>query len=556
MPRGDLQLLLARDGAPALTEGLDPDEAGAADPSTSLLHHPDYLWEEGDDPNLLTTQRWGVLAPQGPLGDRLLALIKPLIDHRAAQQGPSTKPGDPSVRVYRVPPRLGPADALRWRKRVFEADGGLRTELPRFLLLLGDLDTMPLSVQHAFAGDAFPGRLAFPADDDYARYVEKVLSSETANPLTRPEAVLCGVRDGTSATDLGRAALLAPGLDMLREACRNGHLDATLSELDLGERPSADPLLARAAALRSAVLFTLGHGEGPPRGGWTDPRLRRARQGALHFGREPALTGADLRDRPFMPGGVWCNLSCYGAGTPDTSAYLHWLRALADAGRFFGRPEAVLDALPKDNEPPFTAAMPQAALASSDGPLAYVGHVDLAWTYGFQDLDDRVVTRPGRLMALVRALLRGDRAGVALRELARGVGMTNAELTALFDQDAIMSNKTGLSDQPRRAHLWLLRQDLSAYVLLGDPAVRLRDPTLAKQTGPVAQAPAASPALPAGLAELARKLGKNKLEEAFADALVKEPARKVASRLGIELADLRALEDIYRAAGRKALGLE
>src|SRR5690606_28033439 len=42
--------------------------------------------DPGGDPNSLRDQGWGVIAPLGPEGDRLLALARPLLDRRAAEQ--------------------------------------------------------------------------------------------------------------------------------------------------------------------------------------------------------------------------------------------------------------------------------------------------------------------------------------------------------------------------------------------------------------------------------------------------------------------------------------
>lgn len=534
----DLHLLLARPGgAPALPGPLRADGVEEAPPGIE----PEYLWEEGDDPNSLPAQRWGVIAPMGPDGDRLLARIAPLVALRREQQG-----AEPAV--FRVPPKLSPAEAHVWRKRVFEDQGGLREDLPRFLLLLGDLDQVPLSLQHAFAGDGFPGRLCFPTDDGYAAYVDKVLRWERAAAAERAEGVVCGVRDRTPANELAERGLLGPGLELLEAARDRGALDATLARLDLGDDPSPDPLLARAAATGPTVLFSASHGEGPPPGGWPRDADARARQGAMCLGRH-ALTATDLATRPFLPGGAWCMLACYGAGTPDASVYHRWLAELAAAGRYYGRPD---DVLPRPGARPFVAALPQAALANPGGPLAFIGHVDLAWSYGFQDLDGRTVSRPGRLIAGMRGLLRGDRAGVAMRELARGVGMANAEITCLEEESAHV--EMSRAERVRRAHLWMLRHDLAAYILLGDPAARLplaardapswqlpSEPDPALHVQAAAPAPAVDPAL------------LDRVEALVVRHLAGEPLDVVAADAAVSRDALTAAVDAYRTAARAAL---
>ena len=472
----DLLMVHADDHTPVLRDGLDAATAkGHPGEPTS----PRQFWDEGGDPNDLALQRWGVIAPRGPEGDRLLALIAPLIAHRQDQQ-------HAPIQIYRVPPQMTQDEAMRWRKREFDDGADLNIDIPRYQLILGDLDQVPLALQQVQQSDGHVGRLAFTRDDDYAAYVDKLLRWEKLSSGTADaDSLFFTVHDGTAATAAGHRALVAPGVELLRRRHAAGQYPAR-DILELGDpnAPSPDELLARAATSSPGVLFSLSHGEGAPRGGWHTPEEQRRRQGAMSFGRAGQLTGDELRDHSFMPGGVWFMLACYGAGTPSTSAYKHWLAQLAAAGQFRGKPEAVLAGLPGPRDRPFIAALPQAVLASSNGPLAFIGHVDLAWTYGFQELDDGAHSRPARYMGITRSLHKRDRTGVALRELLRYFDQTNLELTGILDREAA-ERSAGRPVQPdvvRQGHLWMLRQDLAAYILLGDPAVRLPGQAAAQQS--------------------------------------------------------------------------
>ncbi len=473
----DLLMVHADDHAPVIHEGLDAATAQGRHPGEPTSAR--QFWDEGGDPNDLALQRWGVIAPRGPEGDRLLALVAPLIAHRQDQQ-------HAPIQIYRVPPQMTQDEAMRWRKREFDDGADLNIEVPRYQLILGDLDQVPLALQQVQQSDGHVGRLAFTREEDYAAYVDKLLRWEKLSSGTADaDSLFFTVHDGTAATAAGHHALIAPGVELLRRRHAAGQYPAR-DILELGDpnAPSPDDLLARAATSSPGVLFSLSHGEGAPRGGWHTPEEQRRRQGAMSFGRAGQLTGDDLRDRPFMPGGVWFMLACYGAGTPSTSAYKHWLAQLAAAGQFRGKPEAVLAGLPGPRDRPFIAALPQAALASSNGPLAFIGHVDLAWTYGFQELDDGAHSRPARYMGITRSLHKRDRTGVALRELLRHFDQTNLELTGLLDREAA-DRSAGRPVQPdvvRQGHLWMLRQDLAAYILLGDPAVRLPGHAAAQQS--------------------------------------------------------------------------
>ena len=496
----DLNLLMAHadDGAPVLPEGL-PDTAARAPDKSEEEPEAGHFWDEGGDPNDLALQRWGVIAPEGPEGDRLLALVAPLIRLRGEQQG------DDAVKVYRVPARMTQDEAMRWRKKEFETGADLNIELPRYQMILGDLDQVPLAVQQVQQSDGYVGRLAFDGDDGYLAYVDKVLRYErraAAAASEQARSLFFTVHDGTAATAVGHRALIAPGLDVVRRRQAAGQYPAR-EILELGDRvtPSPDELLRAVQETDPGVLFTLSHGEGAPRGGWKSYADQRARQGAMSFGREGHIVGDELAARPFLPGGVWFMLACYGGGTPETSAYRHWLAQLQAAGQFRGRVEGVLAGLPAGDERPFIARVPKAALANASGPLAFMGHIDLAWTYGFQELDSGATNRPARYMAITRSLLKRDRCGVSLRELIRFFDQTNVELTALYDREAQarVSNQPFQVEAARLGHLWMLRQDLAAYVLLGDPAVRLPSREAAEVAPPrpiEVRTPAPAPAKP------------------------------------------------------------
>lgn len=505
---------------------------------------PDALWDEGGDPNDLFLQRWGILAPAGPRGDRLLALVEPLIRRRREQQR-----GEPP-KVFRVPPKLSQSEAARWKKEVFRPQRDLDVELPRYQLVLGDLDEVPLAVQQVQATDGYVGRIAFPSDEGFEAYVDKLLRWEDhAAPAREGHAIFYTVHDQTHATRVGYDALVRPCLEACRQRRERGQLDAD-SLVDRGHERTPDPgeLLAVARTDRPSVLLSLSHGEGPPRAGWRSDEHQRRRQGAMSFGRSGQLTGDDLGRGAFMPGGVWLMMACFGAGSPEASAYHPWLVELAGQGGYRGDPSAVLAGIP--SERPFVARIPQQVLANPDGPLAFLGHVDLAWTYSFRELDGGASNRPAKLMGVLRSILKRDRIGIGFRELYRFFEQVNTELLALERDAAAGRIARDHALQLRRSHLWMLREDLSAYVLLGDPAVRLPLRTgvpVLPSPGPVGAVVRERAALPLGIDALERAIG--------AMLLGDEGLRVIAERHGIDRAELRRLYERYSAGGRAALGV-
>ena len=466
----DLELLLARadNQRPALETGV-PFDAVLNQPHPGKLGDESHLEDRGGDPNHLPAQRWGIVVPQGERGKRLLALIEPL--RKARQEAQGGKP----VKVYEVESRMDAVKALAWKAKVFRNEAVAASDLPRYLLFLGDLNEVSLELQQIMASDCFPGRLTFPTDAGYEGYVSKVLRWEK-EPSTEAQArsLFYTARDNTRATSTGYQVLVKPGLDLCRRNLELGEYPVQeLAEVGSERDWSLDRLLEQAAARKPGVLFTLSHGLGAPLDGWKTPALQRELQGAMSLGGGRRLTAADLAGKPFMPGGFWFFFACFSAGTPVRSAYYPWLHHLKEAGQYSGSLKDVVDGLPRAGEPPFIAALPQAALASPDGPLAVIGHVDLAWSYSF--LDGSGGSRASRFVCALQNLVLGRRAGVGLGALMGFATEADVELSTLYgrEEDAKVAGLPPPPEPLHRARVWMQRHDLASFMLLGDPAVRL-----------------------------------------------------------------------------------
>jgi hypothetical protein len=200
--------------------------------------------------------------------------------------------------------------------------------------------------------------------------------------------------------------------------------------------------------------------------------------------------------------------------------------------------------LPREGAPPFVAALPQAALANPQGPLAVIGHVDLAWTYSFQEMGRAARDRPSRFLGLLSSLVEGSRVGVGLSALLRSFVMANTELTTLYEQEELarQSGRSSPVDAVALAHLWMLRHDLAGYVLLGDPAVRL--PLSRSEARAVTPGPSTSRA-PVPVEDMVR---------AVLDMLRGgESEHALALRVGVPLERLRQWRRAYTEAGLAAL---
>lgn len=463
-PAGDGRASLARGlGAGALAE---VSEGVAADADARAESYVD----PGGDPNSLRDQGWGVIAPAGEAGDRLLALARPLLEQRAADQ-------DAEVAVYRVPPDMTEAQAAAWIDRKLVGNA-MQDTIPGYLAVLGGPDQVSFELQQVLGAAFHVGRIGFDAEAGYEAYIAKLLARERAPAPGPPRAVYFTARDGTSATELGRSLLMQPCIaDAERQRAAGRFAASEIAAIE-DEDPAraADRLIEAAAG--TGVVFSCSHGAGAPRDGWGSPARRRAQQGALCLGRGRQLETEVVARGAFAPGGVWLMFACFGAGTPRHSAYHPWLARLAADGEHDDDLAAVLASLPGEGEPAFVAALPQAALANPDGPLAIIGHLDLAWSHGFCDLDKMSRgERHRRFHELVAQLVKGSRVGLALSgSLMRARNQVQTELVVAAADDARAGTEG--TDRPadqriRLGHRWMVLQDLAGYVALGDPAARI-----------------------------------------------------------------------------------
>jgi hypothetical protein len=321
---------------------------------------------------------------------------------------------------------------------------------------------------------------------------------------------------------------------------------------------AADRLIEGASA--TSVVFSCSHGEGAPRDGWGSPERRRALQGAPSLGRGHRLEAEAVASAPFAPGGVWLMFACFGAGTPARSAYHHWLAGLAAAGEHDADLAQVMSSLPGDGESPFIAALPQAALANPRGPLAVIGHLDLAWSYGFCDVDKLSRgERHRRFHQLVVELVKGTRLGPAIdTSLMRRRNQLQHEIVVAAD--AAAADPAARAEDPRHplGHRWMIRQDLMGYIALGDPAVRVGVPARsrrrASEPAPAEVRTEVAARAPAPGAAPASDLPAEAIQAAVHDLLAgRATLDDLAARHGVAPAVVTEWRRVYTDAGLRAL---
>lgn len=335
---------------------------------------------------------------------------------------------------------------------------------PGYILILGGPDTVPFGFQAFLHSVASVGRLDFAHGREYQSYVDKVLRLEAEpEPVVARKALFFAPDEGPSdPTHFSREHMVKPLADLLRDERR-------FEVLELAEDDATKPALARALATeRPALVYTASHGMGA-----TDKPLdfQRSMNGGLCCQSEGRWRLEDLYsadDVPtggtFLEGAVFFQFACHGYGTPAASELAHWTgRSSTSAG---------VD---------FVAALPKKLLAHPRGPISYVGHLDMAFLHGFTDpknrhLRDRWHRRIAPFKSAVEGIVTVDPAGLAMKLMNERYVASNAVLTSFYDRQQRGAIAWTPERRKRLVDQWIVRGDAQNFMVLGDPAARLRVP--------------------------------------------------------------------------------
>jgi hypothetical protein len=473
-----LELLLAQsgDGRPVIETPL-PTESLQQPPLPAPLPRSTHLYNMSADPDSLREQQWALVVPDNERGRRLEAILSPLCERRAEEQGRK-------VNIYRAPPGMDEDKAREFLDEKMHPASNTPRERARYLLLAGTPEDLSMELQEELTGEGsyLVGRLPFQHEDDYANYVEKVVARE--RDVERPRqarAVFLTAQDRSSATLSGHKFIVGPAARRCAKAREKGLFAANsliTEELPTGAKGR---LLELVGAREPSLLFTLSHGVGGPASGWASPEAQWREQGNMVLGGGTVLAAEEVRQRAFLPGGVWFYFACFGAGTPVRSVFQPWMEQLVETGMISAQDLGRVERSRPLAARPFIAALPQAALANPQGPLAVIGHLDQAWICAFHN-PRTGQSHADRLEEVLTSLVEGYRAGLALQTLSRFATRADRALRRQYQEDAVPESvgKSLSTDKEEervreRAYLWMERHDVTSYTLLGDPAVRLVD---------------------------------------------------------------------------------
>ena len=329
------------------------------------------------------------------------------------------------------------------------------------------------------------GRIDFGDDVvAYATYARSVVAAEKADFALAPEAVFVAVENpGDEATKLSAKHLVTPISEHLKDRVAKEAPKGTFPVWNVTVVPPEETTRSKLLDIvrrenAPALLFTASHGmQFEP-----DDARQMGNQGALVCADwqgpdekqvlpEYYLSGEVLaaQDEANLLGTIAFLFACYGAGTPKMDDYFR--QDFADKGKVIA-------------EQPFVAALPKAMLSlAKGGALAVVGHVERVWSLSYLGPEQRRgLGEPRRdehlgvFESALEQLLQGYPVGAAMEYFAVRYAALSTELIAAFDAFTE-------PDDYQVAELWTANHDARGYVIIGDPAVRLKvAPTAAEAT--------------------------------------------------------------------------
>ena len=352
--------------------------------------------------------------------------------------------------------------ASRWLVRhgsslnLIDPDDGV----PYYLVIVGPPTEVSFEFQYSLDLSAAVGRIDFPTLEEYKAYAASVVGFEAdaAKRTARTVDLFAPCHDFDRATQLFTSQVAQPFCAGVGTRPPLGQKFGFGIHPVLGGDATKAGLagILRRQGLPSSILLTGSHGMAFE---VDDARLPSC-QGALVCQDWSGYDAIDERDwfsstdvpaDANVHGLIHFYFACYGAGSPEFDN--------------FSMPPGSKRSAPA----PMTARLPQRLMTlPQGGVLATLGHIDKAWASSFQN--DKGVSQTQQFREVLEKLLAGLRVGDAVDRFNLQWGVSGTQLTELLT-DKVYGMAVRDSEMLAAR---IARDDCRNYVVLGDPAVRLR----------------------------------------------------------------------------------
>lgn len=438
---------------------------GIYSPVYALFYRISLHWRnivavvEGIDPSKLAETGWGIIFPTDP-EDKFVPIVKdalrPLLERRQTQAGDY-------FRIYEGSDGLRPGESKHdflVRHGVPPADPANPSEMPYYLLLVGNPEQIPYRFQLQLDIQYAVGRIYFETAQEYANYASSIVAAETGI-ATRPKEItfFSVTHDDDPATTLTTTHFIEPLLAQLQATPSywrfSKHMAQAASKAQLARLLGGDHTPALLVASSHGIALPPSYNQHRNDQGallcqdWPGPSAWRGR-GPIP--KEYYFTGDDLLYDANLLGMIALFFASYSGGTPQNDD--------------FPRPGTTL--LNQVALKPFIARLPMRMLSQDKGgALAVIGQIERSWGSSF------LWSRRTELIAVYQStlhqLMQGKPVGSALEYFNSRYATYATELST-----TLRDVQFGLQVEPLNiSSMWTAHNDMRSFAIIGDPAVRL-----------------------------------------------------------------------------------
>lgn len=446
----------------------------------SQTHLGEEMGKSGPDKKIVSDQSlpeeagWTFLINSNhPLRNQIVDAIQPLAIHREMDR-------------TRVPLLYDEGPEQFWTSWIsdykMQSKGPFR-EPPKYILIIGDPQSIPFGLQNKLSLVAFVGRLDFDDINEIKTYAEKVVRIENSdNGFVNREATFFTTDQGVNSSGCYDPTHFSR-FDVEKELIPN--VEVMASELNLPNKFSANKLTetdATKSELTHSVkesspglVLTSSWGMCAP---GENMDLQKEFGGAICCQGDPdevsykdlLFTANDILAEPFLEGGVFIQQSSFGYGTPASSELHKWI----------GKNDNWQ--MPRQIAPTsFISALPKKLIFHPKGPLAFIGHLDEMLSYTIaEDADFQMEDRKKRMNSFsfaIENILRGTPIGYALKNMKEEFSLLNdsiVDISGYLVKELNDGKEIEESKQKQFSDLMLQRHKAKNYMIFGDPAVRIK----------------------------------------------------------------------------------
>lgn len=416
------------------------------------------------EPDDLGSVGWGLVFPANKDMTAVRQALLPLIEQRKSDAGQrfvifdgklGVEPGETAAAWLA---RQGRGPGLE----AVDPDNGV----PFYLLIVAAPAEVSMEFQYALDMFWAVGRIHFETSDEYARYAESLVRSQTGKTsATATAAIFATEHPFDAATALFTRDVAKPfAFGTADRPNLISNLPFTLDPIlgkDATKSAFADLLRGKRPSGTPSVLLSGTHGMAFNQ---ADGRLADTNgalicqdwQGFGQISGDHWFSAADVPADAQVSGMIYVLFACYGGG---------W----SEFDTFRDNPDGTARKIAPG---PALAKLPLSLLSHPNGgALAVLAHVDRAWSYSFRNGANN--PQNSGLRDVLRRLLKGQRIG-----LATDLFNTRWAAAAVRLSDALRDPAAAATRTAELARLWVQRDDARNYVVLGDPAARIKIPEI------------------------------------------------------------------------------